>query len=182
MPVYPLTVLPSGAIVPGASSRRRLAQGSASALAAAIYARAAVPPAAADRAGVWPDLDRLVRDYCAAWSSGRPERVAALYAADAMLEDAAAGGLVARGRNEVALFAASLWAAYPGFVARPRGGFADGGRAVVEWTLIGDWGEPALLLSPEPGPVAAAGTFVVSVLDLADGAIIADRWYGLPPG
>ena len=167
-------------------ARRQVVGGWTGAALAGLAGQAPRPAAADHVPGPGAHLDHFVQAYCAAWSSGHPERLAAMYAPDAVLEEVVSGGVVARGRGEVAAFAASLYAAFPNFAATPRAGFSGGGRAVVEWTLTGEWSDDddrddsawMLVLSPESPP--AADILVASVLDLADGAIVADRWYGPP--
>ncbi len=120
-------------------------------------------------------LPPILADLGAAWSSGDPERVVALYAEDALFEEVVLGGAVTRGHDELRAYAAAVYAAFPDFASTPSGGFVTDDRAVVEWVLTGTYtGQFGTL---PPGTGQRVEVRVASVLELEGNLIRRDAEY-----
>jgi steroid delta-isomerase-like uncharacterized protein len=114
-------------------------------------------------------LPRIVADYGAAWSSGDPERVADLYADDALFEEVVLGGGVTHNTDELRAYAGEVFAELSGFALTPTAGFVAGDRAAVEWVITGSYTGRFGGLPPGMGqPVEFRGA---TILELADGQI-----------
>ena len=126
-----------------------------------LRAQEATPPA---------DGAALLAAYGAAWSSGDPAQVGALYTADAVREDVPTG-ITSHGRDEIEAFARGLFATDDDARLEVTDGFVGESWAVVEWTFSGTRKETG-------GEVRFRG---VSVLELADGLIQEESdYYDLP--
>lgn len=126
----------------------------------------AAPPAA---------LPQIVADYGAAWSSGDPEQVAALYAADALFEEVVLGGIVTNSTDDLRAYVADVFAAFSDFALTPTAGFVAGDRAAVEWVITGNYtGQFGGLPAGTGQPVEFRGA---TILELVDGRIQRDSEY-----
>lgn len=84
-------------------------------------------------------LPQVLLDFGAAWSSGDPEQVVAIYTADAIFQEFVLGGVVTDSPDELRAYATAVFAAFPDFTATPTDGFVAGDRAVLEWMLTGTY-------------------------------------------
>jgi steroid delta-isomerase-like uncharacterized protein len=133
------------------------------------------PAQDASRAGSVAALPQIVADYGAAWSSGDPTRVAALYADDALFEEVVLGGGVAHNPDELRAYAGEVFAAFSSFALTPTTGFASGDRVAAEWVITGSYTGQFGELPPGTGqPVEFRGA---TFLELADGQIRRDSEY-----
>jgi steroid delta-isomerase-like uncharacterized protein len=85
---------------------------------------------------VTSDLERMLDDWAAAWSSHDPERVLALFTNDCVFEDVPFG-VVTRGKEELRSFANGAFAAVPDFKFELTSRFAADQRAAIEWVMSG---------------------------------------------
>ena len=114
-------------------------------------------------------LPQIVADHGAAWSSGDPERVAALYADDALFEEVVLGGVVTHTADELRAYVGEVFAAFSGFALRPTAGFVAGDRAAVEWVITGSYTGQFGGLPPGTGqPIEFRGA---TILELNGGQI-----------
>jgi steroid delta-isomerase-like uncharacterized protein len=163
---YPLAPPPATAL-----SRRaalgRLGGGLAAALALAAGGRR-VAAQEAGPAATPPGLPPLLAEWEAAMATHDPDRILALYAADAVWEEVALN-LVARGHEEIRAHLERLFVATPDIAFDLAGGFAAGDRVAAEWTVTGT------STGDFPGlPPATGQRFSfrgASIFELADGQI-----------
>jgi steroid delta-isomerase-like uncharacterized protein len=73
----------------------------------------------------------LLVAWAEAWSSGEPEKVAALYGEESVYEEVPTGS-VARGPDEIREFVAATYATFPTVTVTPRNGFRAEGWSVLE--------------------------------------------------
>jgi steroid delta-isomerase-like uncharacterized protein len=151
------------------TTMRRLSLLASLLAAAAVIAAAALVAVAQEAAPATPAaLPPLLTDWGAAMATHDPDRILALYAADAVWEEVPLN-LVLNGSDEIRAHLGRLFAATPDIAYDVTGGFATGDRAAAEWivsgTLTGDF--PGL--PPGTGqPFAVRG---VSIFELEDGKI-----------
>jgi steroid delta-isomerase-like uncharacterized protein len=107
----------------------------------AVLAQDASP--AAESASIPP----LLMAWAAAWSSGDPEQLVALYASDGVYEEIPTG-VVARGPDEIRAFLEDNFANFPGVQVIPRSGFQAEDRAVMESDFVGTSAEGASFSVP----------------------------------
>ena len=138
------------------------------ALAAAQDASPAASPVALP-----PPLDEVA----AAWNARDPQRIAALYTDDAVVEEAVLGAPTFRGRAEIAAWAEANFAAIPDLRLEVRSGFVAGDRAAVEWVYAGTYTGQFTGLGLPPGTGQAVAVPYVSVYELADGKIRREAIY-----
>ena len=105
-------------------------------LVGSVLAVVLVGPAVAGTAGRAQEatpapVPLLLAEWAAAWTSGDPGRVAALYTEDAVYEEIPTGN-VARGREDIRLFVAETHATFADIEVTPTGGYVAGERAVLE--------------------------------------------------
>ena len=82
------------------------------------------------------DLQRLLDDWAAAWSSHDPERVLALFTEDCVLEDVTFG-VATRGKQELRDFASGAFAGVPDLKFDLTSRFATDGWGAIEWVMSG---------------------------------------------
>ena len=114
-------------------SRRAAVRLGAGGLATALAARGRGPAAAQEATpGAFPPI---LEAWAAAWSSGDPGQLVALYTPDALYEEVAEGGIVARGPDEIrAALAGGPFAAFPDDLRiELLAGFVTDGWAAAEW-------------------------------------------------
>jgi len=76
----------------------------------------------------------LLEEWAAAWSSGDPDRVAALFTDDAIFEEAIEGGMVTHGTEDLRAYLADfVFAAFPDLRVELTSGFVSDGWAAAEW-------------------------------------------------
>jgi steroid delta-isomerase-like uncharacterized protein len=80
--------------------------------------------------------NKVLDEYEAAWSSGNPQRLAALCSDDCLYEDIPLGA-VNRGPDEVAAFAAVAMEAFPDFRLELLARIAGETWAAAEWRVTG---------------------------------------------
>lgn len=120
-------------------------------------------------------LPRTAVDYGAAWSSGDPEQVVALYAERALFEEVILGGGVTRNRDELRAYAREVCTAFSGFALTPTAGFVAGDRVALEWVITGSYtGQFGGLPAGTGQPVELRGA---TILELAGGQIRRDSEY-----
>jgi steroid delta-isomerase-like uncharacterized protein len=113
-------------------------------------------------------LPPLLAEWAAAYNSGNPDQVLALFTDDAVWEEVAIG-LVARGPDEIQAHLARVFTASPDITFTVTSGFVAGDRAAVEWTVSGTYTADFPGLPPARGqPFAFRGA---SLFTLADGKI-----------
>ncbi len=141
------------------------------ALVLAVLGLAVLPDAGAQEASpaaTPPALPPLLAEWEAAMATHDPDRILALYAADAVWEEVPLN-LVARGTEEIRAHLEGLFAATPDIDYDVTGGFATDDRAVAEWTITGTLTGDFPGLPPGAGqPYSVRG---VSVFEFADGKI-----------
>src|SRR5262249_28152351 len=89
----------------------------------------AEPAATAD-----PGLDRIFKDWAAAWSHHDLEKLFSLCTDDCVYEDVTMQ-TVNRGKAEIKSFANTVFAAFPDFKVQLTTGFTAGNWAGAEWTM-----------------------------------------------
>jgi len=113
-------------------------------------------------------LPSPLAEWAAAYNSGDPDQVLALYTDDALWEEVAIG-LAAHGQDEIRAHLDRLYTAVPDFTVDVTNGFLAGDQAVVEWVISGTYS------ADFPGlPPAAGQHFSLrgdSVFELTDGKI-----------
>lgn len=121
-------------------------------------------------------LPPLLVELVAAWNAHDPQRVAAFYTEDAVVEVGATGEVFARGRDQIAEeFVARNLAAIPDWLFETRSGYATADRIVWEWTFTGTYTGQFPGLPPGEGqPVAVRGA---TIFELRDGLIARDVFY-----
>lgn len=95
---------------------------------------------------------------------------AALFAADAVLDDVAAPRRAA-GREQIARVYAALLAAFPDLEVQVERMVAEGDTVVAHWTLRGTHRGPLLGIPATGRPIAVTG---VSIIRFREGAPVAD--------
>jgi steroid delta-isomerase-like uncharacterized protein len=108
----------------------RLGLGGMATVLAAGNVRVAVAQDASPEAAI-EGIPPLLVEWAAAWSSGDPERLAALYAPDAVYEELPTA-TIARGTDEIRQLVADSHAAFAELQVTPRNGFQAEGWAVLE--------------------------------------------------
>jgi steroid delta-isomerase-like uncharacterized protein len=116
------------------------------------------------------ELPAISVTFSKAWSSGDPEQLAAIYAENALFEEVVLGGAVTHSRDELRVYAAAVYAAFPNFTATPVSAFVSDNRAVVEWNLTGTYSGQFGPLPPGTGQ--QVDVRVASVLVLTDDGLI----------
>ena len=134
----------------------------------------------------------LVADYVAALNAHDPDRVAALYAEDAVVEQAVQGGNVFRGRAEIAGWVAANLGGVPDLTVTTESVIAEGDRVAWAWVYRGAYSLHGPVPWPAGGPRSADRAAGVSLLELRDGRIGRETVYfdnaaflaevGAPPG
>jgi steroid delta-isomerase-like uncharacterized protein len=85
------------------------------------------------------EQQRIANDWARAWSSSEssgPDDVLALFADECVFEDVTFG-VVARGKDELRVFARRAFAAVPDFRYEVQSSFASSQWAVIEWVMSG---------------------------------------------
>ena len=82
------------------------------------------------------DLERVLDEWAAAWTTHDVERLVALFTEDGLYEDVALGS-VSRGHAELRDFAAQTFAILPDFQLQVTSRFVCGNRAAIEWVMSG---------------------------------------------
>ena len=82
------------------------------------------------------DLEVVLEDWAAAWSSHDAEKVLALFTDDCVYEEVTFG-VVTRGKEELRAFANGAFAAVPDFTFQLTARFAAGDWAGMEWVMSG---------------------------------------------
>jgi steroid delta-isomerase-like uncharacterized protein len=85
------------------------------------------------------EQQRIANDWARAWSSSEssgPDDVLALFADECVFEDVTFG-VVARGKDELRVFARRAFAAVPDFRYGVQSSFASSQWAVIEWVMSG---------------------------------------------
>ena len=115
-----------------------------------------------------PEPPSLLVEWEAAMATHDPDRILALYAADAVWEEVPLN-LVARGTDEIRAHLERLFAATPDIAYDVTDGFAATDRAVAEWSITGTLTGDFPGLPPGTGqPFSVRG---VSIFEVADGSI-----------
>ena len=119
------------------------------------------------------NLERMLRDYAVAWSSGDVEKVASFLTDDCVLENLG-GGTVHRGQEEVKGFARDTFATIPDFKIEIKSLFVAGDWVGTEWIQSGTYtGEAA-------GTEVAGKEFSgrgASIIELEEGKIKREALY-----
>ncbi len=120
-------------------------------------------------------LPLFFKELVAAWNAHDAQRVVAIYATDAVVEEAVLGSPVRRGSDEITAWVEANFAALPDLRIEPRAGYVTDDRAVLEWVYTGTYtGQfPGL----PPGTGQAVSFPGVSVYHLQDGQIVHDTLY-----
>src|SRR5688572_32188895 len=114
---------------------RRLSLLASILVAAILIAAVARATAAQEGATTAPaDLPSVLAEWEAAMATHDPDRILALYAADAIWEEVPLN-LVARGAAEIRAHLERLFAATPDIAYDVTGGFVAGDRATAEWSI-----------------------------------------------
>jgi steroid delta-isomerase-like uncharacterized protein len=115
-------------------------------------------------------LPPLLAELQAAWNAHDPERYAALFTADGVVEYGFTDDVFARGRDQIANeFAAPVFATYPDVREESRGWYASGDLLIWKWTFTGSY------TGQEPGLPPGTGQTVsfpgISIYEVRDGLI-----------
>ena len=111
----------------------------------------------------------LVVDYVAALNAHDPDRVAALYTDDAVVEQAVRDGNVFRGRVEIASWISANLGGVPDLTVVTEAVIAEGEQTAWAWVYRGTYAGQYPGLPPGRGqPIELRG---VSLLELRDGRI-----------
>jgi steroid delta-isomerase-like uncharacterized protein len=84
------------------------------------------------------DVERMLRHYAAAWSSGDVEKVASFLTDDCVMENLG-GGTVYRGKEGVKGFARDTFATIPDYKVEIKSLFLAGDWVSVEWIQSGTY-------------------------------------------
>ncbi len=115
------------------------------------------------------DPPPIVAAYVEALNAHDPDRVAALYAEDAVVEQAVHDGDVFRGRAEIAGWVADNLGGVPDLTVTTDAVIAEGGRIAWAWVYHGSYtGQYPGLPAGHGQPIDLRG---VSIFDLRDGFI-----------
>ena len=82
------------------------------------------------------DMEKLYRDYLAAWNSHDTKKVLSFYTDDCVYEDLALG-VVKRGKKELSDFINESFTGFPDFKFELKGCFFSTERACTEWVMTG---------------------------------------------
>ncbi len=118
-----------------------------------------------------PPLDELL----AAWNAHDPQRLAALYAEDAVVDVRIASNQVFRGPDEVAAWAAGTFAAVPDLRFEIGRAFVAGDLVALEWVYTGTY--TGQLPGLPPGAGQALRVPGATVFELRDGKIVRETLY-----
>ena len=124
-----------------------------------------------DAAALPAPFDELI----AAWNGHDPQRLAALYADETVVEWKTAGGPTFRDPDEVAGWAAGTFAAVPDLRFETGAAFVAGDLGGVEWVLIGTY--EGQLPGLPPGAGQALSLPGASVFEFRDGKIVRETLY-----
>ena len=115
-------------------------------------------------------LPPLVAELQASWNAHDPDRYAALFTEDGVVELGFTDEVIASGRDQIANdFAAAAFAAYPDVRMDSRGWYASDDLLVWKWTFTGSYIGQEEGLPPGTGqPVSFAG---ISIYELRNGQI-----------
>jgi len=84
------------------------------------------------------DVERMLRDYAAAWSSGDVEKVASFLTDDCVIENLG-GGMIYRGQEEIKAWVRDNFASIPDFKIEVKSLFVAGDWAGAEWIQSGTY-------------------------------------------
>jgi steroid delta-isomerase-like uncharacterized protein len=84
------------------------------------------------------DVERMIEDYVAAWSSGDVEKIASFLTDDCVFENVG-GGTVYRGHEELEAFARDTFASIPDFKIEVKSFFVAGDWVGAEWIQSGTY-------------------------------------------
>jgi len=119
------------------------------------------------------DVEKMLEDYAAAWSSGDVEKVASFLTDDCVIENLG-GGTVYRGQEEVKGFAKDTFTTMPDFKVEIESLFVAGDWVGAEWIQSGTYtGEVA-------GAEVSAKKFSgrgASIIELHEGKIKREALY-----
>jgi steroid delta-isomerase-like uncharacterized protein len=117
----------------------------------------------------------IVVAYAEALNAHEPERVAALYAEDATVEQAVRDGNLFRGRAEIAAWVADNLRGVPDLTVTTESAIVEGDRIAWQWVYRGAYtGQYPGLPAGEGQPIELRG---VSLLTLEDGLIARETVY-----
>ena len=117
----------------------------------------------------------ILADYVTGLNAHEPERVAALYAEDAVVEQAVRGGNVFRGRTAIAGWIAANLRGVPDLTVTTESAIVEGDRIAWEWVYRGAYtGQYPGLPAGHGQPLELRG---VSLLELEDGQIARETVY-----
>ncbi len=131
-----------------------------------VVAQEATPAAALP-----PPLDEVL----AAWNAHDPQRLAALYAEDAVVEVRIASNQVFHGPEQVAAWAAGNFAAVPDLRFEIGRVLVAGDRVALEWVYTGTY--TGQLPGLPPGAGQAIRVPGATVFELRDGKIVRETLY-----
>jgi len=84
------------------------------------------------------DVERMIRDYAAAWSSGDVEKVASFLTDDCVIENLG-GGVIYRGQEEIKAWVRDNFASIPDLKIEVKSLFVAGEWAGYEWIQSGTY-------------------------------------------
>jgi steroid delta-isomerase-like uncharacterized protein len=82
------------------------------------------------------DIEKMIKDYVAAWNSHDAEKIASFFTEDGVHEDVAIGSIY-HGRNELKVGLIPLFAACPDFKLEIRTLFSATDCVAQEWVMTG---------------------------------------------
>ncbi len=82
------------------------------------------------------DMERMFKDYYAAWNSHDVDKIVSFFTDDGVHEDVAAGA-VYRGKNELKAWLGALFVASPDFKLELKSIFSAGDWVAQEWVMTG---------------------------------------------
>jgi steroid delta-isomerase-like uncharacterized protein len=113
------------------------------------------------------DVERMFKDYDAAWASHDVEKIASFFTDDCIYEDVASG-VVSRGKEELKAFIKTTLAAFPDFKVEMKSFFVAGDWVGSEWIMTGT------RTGPSPNLPATKNIFSIrgaSITELQEGKI-----------
>ena len=113
------------------------------------------------------DVERMFREYDAAWASHNVEKIVSFYTDDCIYEDVASG-VVSRGKEELKAFIKTTLASFPDLKVEITSFFVAGDWVGSEWVMTGT------RTGPSPNSPTAKKKFSIrgaSITELQEGKI-----------
>ena len=96
------------------------------------------------------DVEKMMKDYTAAWNSHDVEKILSFFTDDVVYEDVAIGK-VNRGKKELNDFISSTLVDFPDVKFELKSGFNAGDRGASEWVMSGTFAHSSIPEMPATG-------------------------------